>query len=460
VVGSTVYAAGNFTFTGGQARNYLAALSASTGMATAWDPSPDHPVTRLAMRGSTLYACGSFSWIAGQPRQYLAALDATTGDATGWNPNPNAFVSALAVKDTTVYVGGYFTHIGTQFRDYIAALGASTGMATPWDPGSNGVVSTFAFGDTTVYVGGPFSFIGGQTRSSIAELSASTGLATGWKPDANGMVNAIQPHGSTVYAGGTFSMIGGWARPNLAALDASTGDATTWDPAPDGQVCALAGSGSTVYVGGGFLHFARLPLSGVAAFTEIPTAIALTTVSAEAVAGIVRIRSYAPGDPIASTGVYRRTAGTAWILLGHPRPGLDREILFEDVTASPGTRYGYRLVVADAVGEARSVETWVDVPAGSGAPGALRLEPVRPNPLGGQGLFQYGVPLAGRVRLAVYDVRGRLVATVVDRVEPPGWRSASWDGRDTAGRPVASGTYFARLTAGSAAEARKVVVAR
>ncbi len=39
--GSTVYAGGNFTSIGGQARNRIAALDAATGAATAWDPNAD-----------------------------------------------------------------------------------------------------------------------------------------------------------------------------------------------------------------------------------------------------------------------------------------------------------------------------------------------------------------------------------------------------------------------------------
>ncbi len=85
---------------------------------------------------------------------------------------------------------------------------------------------------------------------------------------------------------------------------------------------------------------------------------------------------------------------------------------------------------------------------------------MRPNPIGGRGELVYGLPRAGRVRLVVYDLQGRRVATVVDRVEAAGWHSATWDGRDAWGRTVASGTYFARLEAARAVETRKIVVAR
>jgi hypothetical protein len=194
--------------------------------------------------------------------------------------------------------------------------------------------------------------------------------------------------------------------------------------------------------------------------TEPTTAVALATLSAEATAERVRIEWYAQGDRIAATSVHRRTLETGWVLQGHPAPDGNRRIVYEDKDVTPGIRYGYRLVVRDVTGYESTIETWVTVPQGQGAPRAVRLEPVRPNPFGGRGELIFGLPAAGRARLTVYDLQGRLVAVVLDRVEPGGWRSVVWDGRNSAGRPVASGAYFARLEVGSTVEVRKIVVAR
>ena len=70
------------------------------------------------------------------------------------------------------------------------------------------------------------------------------------------------------------------------------------------------------------------------------------------------------------------------------------------------------------------------------------------------------LPRALRVRLEVYDLAGRLVRTLVQGEEPPGRRRAIWDGRDDAGRLVASGVYYYRLEAREMVLTRKVVLIR
>jgi flagellar hook assembly protein FlgD len=48
------------------------------------------------------------------------------------------------------------------------------------------------------------------------------------------------------------------------------------------------------------------------------------------------------------------------------------------------------------------------------------------------------------VQVAVYDVAGRKVRTLADRVFSPGEHTLTWDGTDDDGRGVARGVYFVR----------------
>ena len=66
-------------------------------------------------------------------------------------------------------------------------------------------------------------------------------------------------------------------------------------------------------------------------------------------------------------------------------------------------------------------------------------------------------PTKEAARVAVYDVAGRLVRTVVDEELPEGDHTAIWDGRDAQGQRVAGGTYFVRLRASGETQTSKVV---
>ena len=68
---------------------------------------------------------------------------------------------------------------------------------------------------------------------------------------------------------------------------------------------------------------------------------------------------------------------------------------------------------------------------------------------------------SGPVELAVYNLAGQKVATLVDGPRQAGTYAINWDGRDDQGRELASGMYLYRLQAGSQQVAtRKLLLAR
>jgi hypothetical protein len=73
-----------------------------------------------------VYTGGSFTTIGGQTRNRIATLDATTGLATAWDPNSNSNVNALAVNGATVYAGGIFTTMGGEPIASFAVFPAAT----------------------------------------------------------------------------------------------------------------------------------------------------------------------------------------------------------------------------------------------------------------------------------------------------------------------------------------------
>ncbi len=99
-----------------------------------------------------------------------------------------------------------------------------------------------------------------------------------------------------------------------------------------------------------------------------------------------------------------------------------------------------------------------DLPA---VPDVLALHQNVPNPFNPYTVIRYDVPAGGAsVRIAVYDVGGRLVAMLVDGYEPEGSREVAWDGRGISGAQVATGVYFCRMSAGEFTSSMKMVLLR
>lgn len=93
-------------------------------------------------------------------------------------------------------------------------------------------------------------------------------------------------------------------------------------------------------------------------------------------------------------------------------------------------------------------------------PGNVMLKPAWPNPFNPRTELAFTLPLPGQVRLSIHDARGARIRRLVDGVLAGGGHQSTWDGRDEAGRPVPSGSYFARLEVGSTVETGKLVLVR
>jgi len=70
----------------------------------------------------------------------------------------------------------------------------------------------------------------------------------------------------------------------------------------------------------------------------------------------------------------------------------------------------------------------------------------RPNPFNPETVIPFSLAATGRVTVRIYDVRGRLVRTVLDAVKPAGVHAARWNGSTETGTQSASGVYFYVIT--------------
>lgn len=83
-----------------------------------------------------------------------------------------------------------------------------------------------------------------------------------------------------------------------------------------------------------------------------------------------------------------------------------------------------------------------------------------PNPIGETAMLPLALESGMIVRLDIYSVDGRRIRSLIDGDMAAGRHQICWDGRDDAGKKVASGTYYSKLTASGATLTRTLRVIR
>ena len=120
----------------------------------------------------------------------------------------------------------------------------------------------------------------------------------------------------------------------------------------------------------------------------------------------------------------------------------------------------YYLTATDFAGNESAPASLNGVTAVPGAmPVVFALHGAAPNPFNPRTEVRFDLPRAARVTLAVYDVAGRLVRTLVaDEEMAAGQQVRMWDGTDEAGRAASAGTYLCRMRAGEFTEVRSMTL--
>jgi hypothetical protein len=78
-------------------------------------------------------------------------------------------------------------------------------------------------------------------------------------------------------------------------------------------------------------------------------------------------------------------------------------------------------------------------------PNTFELEQNFPNPFNPDTKIGYSLPMAARVEIAVYDIRGRIIKSLLDGVQPAGSHEIGWDGKNRSGNAVPTGIYFYKM---------------
>ena len=93
-------------------------------------------------------------------------------------------------------------------------------------------------------------------------------------------------------------------------------------------------------------------------------------------------------------------------------------------------------------------------------PDSPQLAQNAPNPFNSQTVLSYFLHAPGPARLEVFALTGQRVAVLQQGPQQAGYHRLRWNGRDDAGRPVASGMYLYRLVTDEAVLTRKLMLLR
>jgi N-acetylneuraminic acid mutarotase len=365
-------------------------------------------------------------------------------------------IRALAIdRQGNVYVGGAFRAVGgisTVVNNIVqynvqtnswSALGTGANNGVSFAGLIGGVHALAVDGQGRVYVGGFFTRAGGVSANSVARFDPATNswsaLGTGANNGVSGEVFALVVDGQgRIYVGGDFTRAGGVSANNVARFDPQ---ANSWSALGTGanngvsdtsfseRVNALAiDRQGRVYVGGRFTRAGEVSANRVARFDpQANSWSALGTGANNGVGGI-----------------------TSTISVGVNTFAVDRQgrvYVGGNFTTAGDVVSAYIARWNSAASRIEQISA--DVPK------TFLLEQNYPNPFNPSTTIRYQLPVASEVKLEVYDVLGKKVATLVSERQAAGYYQYVWNANG-----LTSGVYFYRLQAGGFVETKKMMLVK
>ncbi len=342
-----------------------------------------------------------------------AALNIARWDGEAWHALGSGLagqVMVTAIFDGDLYAGGYFTETGSGRQvNYLARWDGAEWRGL--DGGLDGPVHALAVYNGRLVAGGLFHEADGNPARHVAAWDGLGWLTMG--SGVNGAVNALTTHDGSLYVGGEFTAAGSRTAIHLAQWTEPEGGAELTDLTAERTDDGVVLGWTLGAVGPGF--------EGITVDRE-PFRDDAMRITSEPVPGVTGVVFTDP-EPSPNRTVYRLSAVT--------RTGVEREV----ATVAVGPADGLRLALLQN-----------------------HPNPFRAGPAGEVTRITFTLPRLSPVRLRVYDLSGRMVATLLDTQLPPGEYGVPWTGLDATGRRVASGMYFYRLESDAGALVRKIMI--
>ncbi len=185
------------------------------------------------------------------------------------------------------------------------------------------------------------------------------------------------------------------------------------------------------------------------------------TLDGNNIENVAEIEIYSAEGLLCGTGVYENELLRFTPIYGHdaldnattgyPRDG---ELVSLHVN---GVRV-YPDIVWSGHGNSARLDNLSTTKDGSMTPGSFRLAQNYPNPFNPTTVISFSLESPGRVDLAIYNLLGQSIRTLINANMQAGDHETVWDGTDDNGMPVSSGVYFYRLQAGSFSKTMKMML--
>ncbi|MCB5246763.1 MAG: T9SS type A sorting domain-containing protein, partial [Candidatus Cloacimonetes bacterium] len=253
----------------------------------------------------------------------------------------------------------------------------------------------------------------------------------------------------------------------IQGLEASDGAidilyCSQWDPDQDLRLQRLAGDGSLLYGDGGRLIATGLHNAYDATLVRFANG-NLASIWSSRNPGLysyrdVFIRHINPQGEALGAGP--EVLCGAWLEQEHVRAaviGNSALVCWDDARAGIlDSEYFVNAIYATRVNSSGVDSSDPQIPALA----APALSQNYPNPFNPETTIRFSLPESGEADLAVYNLKGQKVKSLVSQALPAGDHSVVWNGRDELGQPVASGIYHCRLSYAGQTVLRKMVLAK
>lgn len=357
-----------------------------------------------------LIATGQFSTASGSlPVNNVARWDGSAWSALGAGFGSETFRSVV-YQDQLWVAGGY-----EELQNHTAGnLWQWTGTNWQSQASDVGVAFSLVVWDGKLILGGVFSSVAGVPANCVAQWNGGSWSAMG--AGLNAAVSNLIVFNNELYASGEFWLSGANPVQGIARWTGSQWVPVGGAVSSNWAAHALGSGAGNLWMGGSWDH----------------------------IGGDYGYNSIARWD---GSSWHALGSGTNGPVLGLFVDGAD--VWAGGMFSAAGGKYSLRVARWSAAVSA--------VPAEPPAKVAFRMATPTPNPSTGAVSLAFSLPSAVNGTVRIVDVRGRQVALLAQGSLAAGSHVLSWNGRADDGIPVASGVYWAIVSAGDQRASTRIV---